>query len=721
VETSVDFSWSLNFKRLSELKVRTTSGKLDTAVQEIASLVFPTTVPRHVTQEDILNVRLLDSKHFTAGSLHEFADNWRLLDEATFGRHRVMIDNILYKLSLSDTLVYTLKGNPSMPNANSVIGQEQFIKDQLLSWLKSGAIMKVTVDEYFIKNGITVAGIDTEKLRLCLHSLFANKATRANLKMELPFIDMLAALASDNAWMTKLDCKSGFLQLALRDEFKRYFGFIYDGQAYQFQVMPWGLASATFYYQKLQEALVDYLAIKGIVCINYIDDLAIIASSQEECKAHLLFALQLFSSLGYYLSMSKILWVPAQRMEFLGICLDTTTMVLSFSDEKKAKLKTICRRLLEPHVKVNMVQKLLGYLEHLKIAMNFHGPVAHALIQVVIDQKPKVWRMKSDFQDIILSDMAKAEVVFWLNIDLSHRERSFKYRVFDMAPNLLQVNNDYTEGYLSGKQSAFAAWECVNSCTPWHMVLGALAIRARCLHLGDLTDKKWSESQFLLIHVRCLTTDLIDVTSNTVKCHHLGALKLVIRKYEIEHNVSFKFIKDISIRTQKTERVVLPALRERIEMFTPYNILFDLCATEHTSLVFKGERVGFGTGWGTHPTTDLTNLKNIPVNSYLFPDIAQQDTLVSFLLTKNCGRLHLLVSDRGLRPTWWPLVVQKAELAEVIVLRGDSKLFGNCIGPLKCAYKYRAPARYWLFICSWFTSDFDNDSMTEFKSSLHTL
>lgn len=608
-----------------------------------------------------------------------------------------------------------------MPNATSVKGNRKFILEQLRDWLNSGAISEVVDTTNFITNGLTVAGLTGKKPRLCLHSLFVNKATMANLEMELPSIDVLAALSNGEAWLTKLDCKSGFLQMGITDECKHFFGFNYDDRNFRFEVMPWGLASATYYFQKLQAILVDYLAIKGIVAINYIDDLAIIAKSESECRSHLKFALELFASLGYYLSPNKVQWYPSQSMEFLGICLNTTEATLYFSQAKKQKLRAVCNRLLGRDITVNMVQQLLGYLEHLKIGMNFFGPVAHALVADIIDSEQKKPKMKSDFQKITLSDNSLNEVIFWSKVDLNVRERSFKFRVCNICPYRITASDDWESWFWDWKRKPHCEWECATATNSFDSLLESLSITARKMNEYKCPNKVWPEHQFVIIHVRTTVEELVQLTSNVIKRHDLGSLKIMLRMSEIKYNCSYKFVKDLSIWKQKTERVILTQLSKKIEEISQFELSLDLCATENSTLTYKGQKLDFRTKWGSSYKTDCFLLKEIPDFAFCFPEISFQDTLVSYLLTRNCNNIHLLLADRGLRPSWWPLVVQHASVMEIVVVRGSERDFGNMIGNKHCKYKFKSPAKYWLFICSWKWSDFDNSEMSLFKSRFPSL
>jgi hypothetical protein len=386
--------------------------------------IFPQRI-NQCWQEDIDSLFIFNSDLFKAGKLYVHTDNWRMLDEATNYDHTELIKIITEKLNIENTMKYMIKTPEAMINAKSCTGQEPFIRKQINEWSLSEAIEEIEFYEGLVINGLTVAGIFAEKLRLCLHSLHVNEATMEKLPLKLPVVAQLGAKMHANTYFSKIDCKSGFLQFALKKEHRRLFGFKFEGKYFQFKVMPWGLTSATYYFQMVQQVIVRYLRENKIYAINYIDDLAITGSSKKDCLNKLDFVLRLFTSLGYYLSRDKIQWEPTQMMEFLGIGLDAKNMKYYCSDKKLNKLKRVTEMCMQSNwVKVEVIQKLLGYLAHLKQVMNMHGAVAHALVASTIEIKDGKGENFKKIEDHVVVEIKKTairEIQFWHDIKLESR------------------------------------------------------------------------------------------------------------------------------------------------------------------------------------------------------------------------------------------------------------------------------------------------------------
>lgn len=50
----------------------------------------------------------------------------------------------------------------------------------------------------------------------------------------------------------------------------------------------------------------------------------------------------LFTSLGFGINMEKSAVIPAERITFLGFVLDSVSMTITLTNDKKAKVKAIC-------------------------------------------------------------------------------------------------------------------------------------------------------------------------------------------------------------------------------------------------------------------------------------------------------------------------------------------------------------------------------------------
>ena len=71
--------------------------------------------------------------------------------------------------------------------------------------------------------------------------------------------------------------------------------------------------------------------------VNYLDDFLIIGSTKEECRRGLVTLINLLHYLGFNVSWRKVV-SPTQRITFLGIELDSSTMSLRLPEDKLNRL-----------------------------------------------------------------------------------------------------------------------------------------------------------------------------------------------------------------------------------------------------------------------------------------------------------------------------------------------------------------------------------------------
>lgn len=117
------------------------------------------------------------------------------------------------------------------------------------------------------------------------------------------------------AWFTKLDMRSGYLQICLKLEDENKTAFKTHHDHWEFRVMPFGLTNAPVTFQALINTIFQPLLTKGVLV--FVDDILIYNSTLEQ---HLKLLQQVFSILELhqlYLKCSKCSFAQ-QSLEYLG-------------------------------------------------------------------------------------------------------------------------------------------------------------------------------------------------------------------------------------------------------------------------------------------------------------------------------------------------------------------------------------------------------------------
>nr|GEY52294.1 putative reverse transcriptase domain-containing protein [Tanacetum cinerariifolium]GEZ09549.1 putative reverse transcriptase domain-containing protein [Tanacetum cinerariifolium] len=160
--------------------------------------------------------------------------------------------------------------------------------------------------------------------RMCIDYRELNKLTIKNC-YPLPRIDDLFDQLQGLSVYSKIDLRSGYHQLIVRDDdipknaFKTRYGH------YEFQVMPFGLTNAPAVFMDLMNRVCKPYLDKFIIV--FIDDILIYSGNEEEYANHLRIILELLRKEKLYARFSKCeLWIhietpttPTEVRQFLGL------------------------------------------------------------------------------------------------------------------------------------------------------------------------------------------------------------------------------------------------------------------------------------------------------------------------------------------------------------------------------------------------------------------
>ena len=86
--------------------------------------------------------------------------------------------------------------------------------------------------------------------------------------------------------------------------------------------MPFGLNIAPRIFTKVMAHVIKILASEGIFVLIYLDDLLIVAPTEQQCAEHRDRAIALLIELGWIINTEKSRQQPAQIFDWLGVHLD---------------------------------------------------------------------------------------------------------------------------------------------------------------------------------------------------------------------------------------------------------------------------------------------------------------------------------------------------------------------------------------------------------------
>ncbi len=229
---------------------------------------------------------------------------------------------------------YTLQFGKNPPRFDGVhltvvnsAAKASVLQQELSSLLQKGAIEEVPQSDvergffsrYFLvpkRDGGLRPILDLRRLNL---SLYKGKFKMLTMRT-------IMSQVQEGDWFVTIDLKDAYFHIQVVHRHRRFLRFAFGGKAYQYKVLPFGLALAPRTFTKCMDAALAPLRLQGIRVLNYLDDWLILAHSRELVSRHRDIVLGHIHSLGLRMNAKKSVLLPSQRTVFLGVRLEVVGM-----------------------------------------------------------------------------------------------------------------------------------------------------------------------------------------------------------------------------------------------------------------------------------------------------------------------------------------------------------------------------------------------------------
>ena len=163
--------------------------------------------------------------------------------------------------------------------------------------------------------------------------------------------------------MCKLNLKDAYFSVPLNPASRKFVRFLCSGKLYEFLCLCFRLGPAPKFFTKLLKIPVSVLRRLNILIIIYLDDMLLIDHTIEETLVARDTVIFLLQPLGFVLNLKKLVLTPTQRIEFLGLTVDSLIMTLSLPEKKVSNVQKQCQELLQKtQVLILKLTKLTGLL-----------------------------------------------------------------------------------------------------------------------------------------------------------------------------------------------------------------------------------------------------------------------------------------------------------------------------------------------------------------------
>ena len=273
-----------------------------------------------------------------AGRLAHFQKNWALII-----RDRWVLDTVKgYHIEFHTTPHQTWRPQPPQMSQS----WEDIMQTELQKLIAKQAVTEVTmqVEGVFHSTLFLVPKKDGgQRPVINLKPLNCFVQTH-HFKME--GMHDLKNLLREGDWLVKVDLKDAFFSVLIHLEHRKYLSFTVGNTSYQFTCLPFGLASAPWVFTKTLRPVTALGRELGMRMIAYIDDILLLAKSEEKARDQAEGLVYLLQCLGFTINQEKTILEPSQNMEFLGFTVDTRRMELSLPAEKLKKIWAESRKLM---------------------------------------------------------------------------------------------------------------------------------------------------------------------------------------------------------------------------------------------------------------------------------------------------------------------------------------------------------------------------------------
>ncbi|XP_017489445.1 PREDICTED: uncharacterized protein K02A2.6-like, partial [Rhagoletis zephyria] len=186
--------------------------------------------------------------------------------------------------------------------------------------------------------------------RMCVDYRALNGVT-VKKHFPMPVVEEQLAKLSGGKFFTTLDMTSGYYQVLIQENCKKYTAFLTHEGLYEHNVMPFGLVNAPMVFQEMMVRMVSALKNRDKV-ISSVDELIIATSTCEEAMLVLREVLEAVKKDGLTLRPSKCRFL-ANEVIFLGHNVTETGI-------SPGKAKTICVEEFSQPTTITQVRQFLG-------------------------------------------------------------------------------------------------------------------------------------------------------------------------------------------------------------------------------------------------------------------------------------------------------------------------------------------------------------------------
>lgn len=634
---------------------------------------------------DIDHMAFRDPHHFVAGGVNKQFDEWDSILPHTEEGNMVR-GWVKYGVDVESFFVpfdgkfagRTFKGGVpqpcKLPNAHNCREFLGFVSRTLEEWVVAGAIRLLgKVGEVEPPRVVMPLTVEQTKPRLCLDSRLVNLWVKDS-PFRLEGLKEVPRLVSKGAFLTSVDHKSGYQNIGLTENSQTYFGIEWEGYYLVYTTLPFGFKASCYIYHLMSSMVASYGRDLGVPNVVYIDDsfntelvkgapnvgVQGVEGGYVAAARAVYIMCELWTRLGYTLSLHKSVLVPTRVLRFLGFLTDSVRGAFILPEDKKASFARLRESILVCKVVgVRTMQRLQGKCISFMLAV----PGARIFISEMTSAIAKAARNSRQIQ---VSGSLREEIEHWRFVD------EWVGCVEWRPEKHLQVVSLATDA----------------SLYKWGAVVGLDREKGDQVELadfwgaGDNRPIHLKEAEALLVTLRSMQQRIrghrVDVYIDSMvvlrawqkqgsRDVQLARLLKSIFELVAEHNVDLvlQYLPSKDNPADKPSRSISWAeaklsegsWKEVERTFGPHTV--DLMATDANAMKQGGVSLRHFTPYpmpqsaGVNVFAQSLEREEVP---YCYPPFCMLDAVLSYLEQSGAKCCTVVIPDMQPRPVWWPKI-----------------------------------------------------------------
>ena len=324
-------------------------------IKEINSVNCVSFVDHCVSAPTVTNAHNVVHAPLVGGRLQPFWQTWALL-----GANSRVVSILKEGYVLPFKLKPPLVRHPLIVSGYANPNRNKFLREAVQSLVDKKAVEMVRVRASLaFFNRLFIVPKPNQKWRPVLDLSALNKFLRVKtFKMETP--ETIRVSLQQGEWVTSLDFSDAYFHIPMHTGSRKYLGFHFQNQSYQFQAFPFGLSTAPMEFTSVVKEVKLMAQSRGIRIHQYLDDWLIRAPTKESCTQSLL---SLCQELGWVVNLQKSELEPKQVFEFVGYQYDLSRRLVKPTQNRwESILQKVHSIMASQECRVRNFMSLIGLL-----------------------------------------------------------------------------------------------------------------------------------------------------------------------------------------------------------------------------------------------------------------------------------------------------------------------------------------------------------------------